>query len=149
MSGIMRMATACAAVLMLSACADQGDLDDTTLPDTLAGQPEFAAPAPDPGPAGAGMREVSVTLTEWSIGLSTQDVEAGAVAFDIRNDGTMPHTFEIEGGGEEWSTEPIEPGGSVTMSIDLPAGEYKVYCPIDSAGMNHESQGMVTQLRAN
>lgn len=148
MSGVMRLATACAAVLMLSACADQDDLADTTLPDT-AGQPAFTAPEPDPGPAGAGMREVSVTLGEWTIQLSTPDVEAGAVAFDIRNDGTMPHVFEIEGGGEEWSTEPIEPGGSVTMSIDLPAGEYKVYCPIDAAGMNHEQQGMVTQLRAN
>lgn len=149
MSGIMRMAMACAAVLMLSACADDGELDDTALQDTVVSQPEFTAPEPDPGPAGAGMGEVSVTLSEWTIQLSTQDVEAGAVAFDITNDGTMPHTFEIEGGGEEWSTEPIEPGGSVTMSIDLPAGEYKVYCPIDSAGMNHESQGMVTQLRVN
>lgn len=149
MSGIMRVATACAAVLLLSACAEQADVDDAMLADTTAGQQDLPAPEPDPGPAGAGMREVSATLTEWAVELSTQDVEAGAVAFDITNSGTVPHTFEIEGGGEEWSTEPIEPGGSVTMSIDLPAGEYKVYCPIDSAGMNHESQGMVTQLRVN
>ncbi|MGH7464462.1 MAG: hypothetical protein ACREK1_04745, partial [Longimicrobiales bacterium] len=57
------------------------------------------------------------------------------------------HRFEVEGNGEEWETEDVAPGTDVTMSVSLSPGTYKVYCPIEAGGVNHEERGMTTTLR--
>lgn len=128
----------------LVGCA--GDADDMA-DDGLAGDSvvpgaglSTEAPAPPPG-------AVPVTLQEWTIELGADSVAAGAISFAVTNAGTVPHAFEVEGGGEEWATQPIQPGESLTMTVNLEPGEYRVYCPIDTAGVNHEARGMVAQLR--
>ena len=42
---------------------------------------------------------VSASLTEWKIGLSQRTISAGEATFTIRNDGQIPHAFEVEGRG--------------------------------------------------
>jgi hypothetical protein len=87
---------------------------------------------------------VSVTLTEWKVELSPAKVPAGDVVFAIRNDGKIPHGFEIEGGGIEKSVENIPHGGSGTLRATLKGGRYEAYCPVGRG--SHKMLGMVTSL---
>ena len=85
---------------------------------------------------------VEVVLDEWTVDLSG-DVQAGPVTFNIFNEGSMPHSFAIEGEGvQEGLAMELAAGESVSVSLDLQAGSYRVYCPIG----DHAEQGMETQL---
>lgn len=144
----MRRITAFAAAVLLAAAC--GDADPQ--PDDETGTPALPAGA---DPAGQGtlppddgdLRAVEATLTEWSVTLSQDSVSAGAIAFNVRNTGSVVHRFEVEGNGEEWESEDINPGNDVTMSLNLTPGVYEVYCPIVEGGVNHEERGMTTTLR--
>jgi len=94
--------------------------------------------------SGAVADTVSVTLSEWKVELSPAKVPAGAVVFAIRNDGKIPHGFEIEGGGIEKSVPNIPHGGSGTLRATLTGGRYEAYCPIGRG--SHKMLGMVTSL---
>jgi uncharacterized cupredoxin-like copper-binding protein len=99
---------------------------------------------------------VEATLNEWSVSLSVDTVAAGAVHFMIRNAGSVAHSFEIEREGNddaegetedtEWKTGPIEAGAEATLSADLVAGTYEIYCPQKDDGGDHEDKGMTTKL---
>ena len=150
----MRVAMKLAAVLGVIAVCGCGT-GDAPEGDREAGDTAGAIIPSASGPAGATsmpadngeIRNVSASLTEWAVALSQDSVPAGAIAFEVRNAGTMPHRFEVEGGGEEWATEDIAPGGDITMSVTLEPGEYEVYCPIEGGGRSHAEQGMRTRLR--
>lgn len=87
---------------------------------------------------------VRVTLTEWKVELSDRTTPEGTVAFTITNDGNVPHAFEIEGAGVERETQLIQPGASDTLTLDLRAGSYTVYCPVGNG--SHEKLGMQDRL---
>jgi uncharacterized cupredoxin-like copper-binding protein len=149
---MMRKMKALAAVVLLAAaCGDAdtvpGDGADTTgLPsaqETPADPMGQGALPPDDGD----LRNVEATLAEWSVTLSQDSVSEGAIAFNVRNTGSMVHRFEVEGNGEEWESEDINPGDEVTMSLSLTPGTYEVYCPIVEGGEDHEARGMRTTLR--
>ena len=87
----------------------------------------------------------SVQLSASEFEFTPSDVsvtEAGEVTFAVSNEGSMPHALEIEGGGVEEETDTIAPGESGSLTVDLEAGEYELYCPIG----NHREQGMVGKL---
>jgi len=87
---------------------------------------------------------VFVTLTEWKVEVSPAKVPAGAVVFAIRNDGKIPHGFEIEGGGIEKSVPSIPRGGTGTLRATLAGGRYEAYCPVGRG--SHKMLGMVASL---
>jgi uncharacterized cupredoxin-like copper-binding protein len=65
------------------------------------------------------------------------------VTFAVTNDGTIQHSFEIEGNGLEEELEaPLDPGSTGMLTVDLSPGTYEVYCPIDA----HADQGMRTEI---
>lgn len=81
-------------------------------------------------------------LTEFAIDMPAS-LPAGPTTFEVTNDGTIEHNFEIEGEGiEEVFETNLQPGETRTMEVDLAPGTYKVYCPVEG----HEEQGMVTEL---
>ncbi len=94
--------------------------------------PQFLQPA----------QEVNVSLKEWEIGPNAITVNTGKIKFVVTNDGTVAHGFEIEGmikGRKfEREIEPFDPGKAKTLVVELPPGEYEVYCPV--AG--HKEKGM-------
>jgi len=94
--------------------------------------------------SGAVADTVSVTLTEWKVEVSPAKIPAGAVVFAIRNDGKIPHGFEIEGGGIEKSVQNIPHGGTGTLRATLAGGHYEAYCPVGRG--SHKMLGMVTSL---
>jgi plastocyanin len=100
----------------------------------VAAPPEVDAPV-----------QVSVRLTEWKVALSRQTIEAGTVRFAVTNAGSIPHGFEVEGGGIEKEIETIQPGASDTLTLTLKSGTYEVYCPVGDD--SHKKLGMETHLK--
>ena len=98
-----------------------------------------AAPSRHPEPA-----RVSAKLSEWMVALSQTTVPAGMVTFTITNAGTIPHAFEVEGPGLEKQTRLIQPGKSDSLTVDLKAGMFDVYCPVGKD--SHKKLGMDTHL---
>jgi uncharacterized cupredoxin-like copper-binding protein len=85
---------------------------------------------------------VQVGLVEYAINMPAT-VEAGSITFEVTNNGTMEHNFEIEGQGmEEVFESNLQPGETMTMQVDLQPGTYTVYCPVG----NHRELGMEIQL---
>ena len=75
-------------------------------------------------------------------GLDDVSIDAGtAVEFDMENDGTVQHEFEVFGPDDEALGEigPTDPGdeGTVVLQLDEP-GTYRYVCGIDG----HEALGM-------
>ena len=68
----------------------------------------------------------------------TRAREAGESTFTFANDGGTAHALEIEGGDVEEESETIEPGESTSLTVELAAGRYVLYCPIS----NHRELGM-------
>ena len=142
----MRKWMRAAALLVMTALATAGCIDesDDRSAGHAAGGDATVSPAAEPAAHAEAVRAV---LSEWAIALEPASVDAGTITFDVRNDGAEAHVFEIEGGGEQWRTDPIEPNGNATLSVALPAGTYNVYCPLDSGGEAHADRGMKMTLR--
>ena len=85
---------------------------------------------------------VQVVETEFKIDMPTS-IPAGPTIFEIANQGTVQHSFEIEGQGIKNELEGnLNPGESAKLQVNLQPGTYHIYCPVDS----HEDLGMSLQL---
>lgn len=97
----------------------------------------------------AGDNPVQVSLVEFEIRMPTE-LPAGSITFVVTNEGARQHNFEIEGGGiDQVFAQNLQPGEQNTLTVNLPPGEYRVYCPVG----NHAGQGMeltltVTEVQA-
>jgi len=86
--------------------------------------------------------QVPVSLAEFAISMPST-LPSGRVTFAVTNDGTITHSFEIEGNGiEKELKNPLEPGQTDMFSVNLTPGTYTVYCPID----DHRGQGMELEV---
>ncbi len=93
--------------------------------------------------AAAGGESVALTATEYTFDPADVTVAAaGKVTFTVSNGGQQTHALEVEGNGVEEETDSIAAGESGTLTVDLEAGEYEFYCPIDG----HREQGMEGKL---
>lgn len=85
---------------------------------------------------------VEVGLIEHEINMP-DSIPAGPTVFEVTNNGSAPHNFEIEGQGIERVFEVnLQPGETQTMEVDLVPGSYTIYCPVG----NHRQMGMELQL---
>jgi uncharacterized cupredoxin-like copper-binding protein len=90
---------------------------------------------------GSGTR-VTASETEYKIVLSTGSFTAGPYTFNAVNNGKIIHSLEIDGPGVHAVTGDIEPGQSASLSVQLQAGKYDVFCPIPG----HKALGMNKQI---
>jgi hypothetical protein len=121
---------------LIAACdANGGDRMEPKGTDSLEGGIVSADPTAAPKP-------VTVTLREYEVGMP-HTLAPGAYLFTVRNEGSEPHSFEIEGNTMEVSlpTE-VQPGETQTLPVDLAPGTYKVYCPVGE----HDERGMQMSL---
>ncbi|MGH9339654.1 MAG: cupredoxin domain-containing protein [Acidobacteriota bacterium] len=122
-------------LIALTSCGPEPAEEEPTPP---IEEPE--APAPPPGleaPA------VQVGLSEYTINMPPS-IPAGNTTFQVTNNGTMEHNFEIEGQGiEQTFPANLQAGESQSLQVDLQPGIYTVYCPVS----DHRSQGMQLQLQ--
>ena len=113
-----------------SGCGSSGSKANTSSPPTSAGTVA-------PGSGG----KVTVSETEYKLALSTDAFTAGPHTFTAVNNGKIVHSLEIDGPGVHAVTPDIEPGQSASLSVELQAGKYDVFCPIPghkALGMNKE-----------
>ena len=146
--GRMLKVTSCCALVLAVACGEQLD-DETAGMDTVPAAGQEGGELPLGGTVGDApvAAEVDVVLREWEIELSVDSVPAGAITFNIRNEGNEPHAFRIFRGAEEWEVEPYPVGDGSSMSVVLTPGTYEVHCPIGSPETGHAQRGMLTRLR--
>ncbi len=147
-SGIRAIALMAVVGILTAGCIDESDSSAKGAAADEHGAPAAGAPAAGE-PAIAETSTVTATLNEWSVTLSATSAPNGTVSFEIRNEGTEDHVFEVEGAGQEFKTEPIKPGESATLSAVLAPGEYTIYCPIASGGEAHADRGMKTTFTVN
>ncbi len=128
------------AAVALAGCDSSRDNEgwqpNQTMRDTL---PAAATPAD----SSAGL---TVTLTEWNVRLARDTVPPGIRHFRARNIGELKHVLAVQGGGGEWQTDTIPPGGWAALDVDLRPGTYTVYCPLDTDRGDHSRLGMQTYL---
>jgi uncharacterized cupredoxin-like copper-binding protein len=85
---------------------------------------------------------VAVSLREFAIAMP-DSLPAGPTTFQVTNNGTIEHSFEIEGQGIEQKLDHnLKPGETMTLQVDLKPGSYDAYCPVDG----HRGQGMEVKL---
>ncbi|HET6951076.1 MAG TPA: cupredoxin domain-containing protein [Acidimicrobiales bacterium] len=82
-----------------------------------------------------------VVAEDIAFGADAYEVTGGEVRFEYRNDGSIVHTLLIEG-VDGFKLEVTGHGDVDEGAVDLPAGDYTVYC--DVAG--HRQAGMEATL---
>ena len=110
---------------------------------------------------GGSATTVDVTLTEFQVLLSTTDISAGPVTFNVKNDGTVEHEFVVfrtdlaedalptddEGTEVDEDASGLEPmgevedvpvGGTASFDATLEPGEYVGICNVPG----HYGSGM-------
>lgn len=115
---------------------------------------------------------IAATVKEWSITLSSTNIKAGDVTFNIKNDGDNDHEFVVvktdlagdalpttdtgevdeEGAGIEaiGELEDILVGttdGKLTLT--LPAGKYVAFCNVNADDNVHYQKGMHLEFTVN
>lgn len=100
-------------------------------------------------PAGGGgtSQTINVELAQDEIRMPNT-LRAGPVTFVVKNTSQQVHSFAIEGKGVDGEIgEPLAPGDTRSMVVDLQPGNYRVYCPImeQHGGMAMEVALIVTE----
>jgi plastocyanin len=90
------------------------------------------------GGANGSETTLHAVATDFGFALNASQVRAGKVAFLVKNDGTMPHDFVIQGPGVDQKTGMLQPGHSVLLTVGLKPGIYTYRCTI----LGHAFLGM-------
>lgn len=123
--------------LVAGGCGEQRPADGRV---TTTATPLSVAKAP----AGKVVASVDVSLSEYRLDPDHPRVaRSGIVAFVATDDGEMPHELRVDGPTGEVSTPVLRPGEQSTITLRLPPGTYKWYCPL----ADHERRGMVGRVR--
>jgi plastocyanin len=69
---------------------------------------------------------------------STLTAKAGKATIVLDNPSSLPHAVEVEGNGLEEETDTIGKGETAKVTVELKAGKYEYYCPVDG----HKAAGM-------
>jgi plastocyanin len=69
---------------------------------------------------------------------TTLSAKAGKVTVTMDNASQTPHAVEIEGNGVQKETETVTGADAPPITVDLKAGTYTYFCPVDG----HEAAGM-------
>lgn len=88
--------------------------------------------------ASSGGNVVMVQLKDFMIALDRSTVSAGMVTFSIKNNGPSPHNFNVKINGDEKGVPTLDPGTTMTLTLDLKPGTYEYRCNIPG----HDLLGM-------
>ena len=87
---------------------------------------------------------VKVSLSDYALTPADPRVaRAGVVAFVATNDGQTDHALAVDGPRGKVATKRLRPGEQETISLRLPAGNYRWLCPL----ADHDRRGMVGRVR--
>jgi len=134
MRAVLALILAAAGVAGGGCGEERGDASRTTP------TPVGAAPALDP----RAVATTSVSLADYRLDVTEPRVSrAGRIAVEVINDGVVRHALALDGPAGTVRTPVLVPGERATLSVALPQGTYRWYCPV----ADHEQRGMVGRLR--
>jgi uncharacterized cupredoxin-like copper-binding protein len=128
-----------------------------------------------PAASSAGTGPISATLKEWQISLSSATHPAGAITFNITNNGDKEHEFvvrktdkpadalplnadsevseeapELTAVGDPSELAEIKPGSTDgTLTVTLQPGHYVIFCNLHVEELLHYQKGMHVDLTVN
>jgi plastocyanin len=105
------------------------------------GDEESSATATPTATQAAGGEELALAAPEdgsLKFDKSTLSASAGSVTIEFANPSQVPHAVAIEGNGVQESGETVTESDAPPLTVDLKAGEYTYYCPVDG----HRAAGM-------
>jgi len=134
---VLGLALACLA-LVAAGCGGDDNNDDNSSSGAQGNSAGSSEPAG--GGGGGGASKVKVTADpggalKWEQTALT--AKAGKVTVTMDNESSVPHAVEVEGNGVEEETKTVT-GDSASLTVDLKAGKYEFYCPVDG----HRQAGM-------
>ena len=99
-----------------------------------------APPAPAPSDAGGGGPTTAITVVARDIALDLKvpEAPAGTIMFSYVNEGQLQHTLLVAGREKELALAVSKYGDVSKGSIQLPSGNYVLYCDIPG----HRTAGM-------
>jgi plastocyanin len=138
-----------AAAVAALAVAGCGSSDNNSESDTSASTPPSTtetqtAPAPSSGAqsggaaAGGELKLAADPSGQLKFDTSSLSAKAGKVTLVMDNPSSIPHAVAVEGNGVDKDGNTVGKGGVSKVSVDLKAGKYTFYCPVDS----HKQAGM-------
>ncbi len=135
--GSMRLALALivAASIVAGGCGESRGDAVSTVPRPIGPSPEVDRRA---------VATAAVGLVEYALESNVSRLpRAGYITFEATNDGLVGHALAVDGPSGPQRTRTLRPGERATITLFLPAGTYKWYCPIG----DHEQRGMVGRVR--
>jgi len=124
-----------ALTLTLSGCGEQRGNAMHTVAEPL---PRTASTTPAPT-----IPTIKVSLIGFRLPRDPQIVKPGMIAFVATNDGELRHALAVDGPAGEIRTPALRPGEQATITLALPRGTFRWYCPIG----DHARRGMVGRVR--
>lgn len=111
---------------------------------------------------------VSATVKEWQISLSSTNLKAGEITFNIKNDGDKEHEFVVRKTADKADALPTNDDGTVvedspdlsevgdpsevaeiksgssdrSLTVTLAAGHYVIFCNLHVEDLVHYQKGM-------
>jgi plastocyanin len=93
---------------------------------------------------GPSLRTVQIAESDFRLTPSVVTItQPGVYTFHAVNRGQATHALELEGNGVEVETKDLAPGESADLKVQLEAGTYELYCPVD----DHRGMGMEGSVR--
>jgi len=126
---------------------DEGDSSDTgaSAPppaSTQSQSTESTDTSASSGSSGGGAEQIKISADpsgQLKFDKDKLDAKAGKVSIVMDNPSSVPHAVGIEGNGVDEDGETVGQGEKSTAGpVELKAGEYTFYCPVDG----HEQAGM-------
>jgi plastocyanin len=87
-------------------------------------------------------KKVQVTEVEYKIELPKTTFSPGTYTFVVNNKGRIVHNLNVQGAGSTESSQDIQPDSTGSVTAELKAGTYVLYCSIPG----HRQQGMQQKI---
>lgn len=69
----------------------------------------------------------------------------GRVTLILRNLDDEQHGIAVHGTDIQRESKPADQGETVSLTVDLPAGDYEFFCPVDDHRLRENSDGLLTE----
>jgi plastocyanin len=140
------------ALLLASIAPGQASSQVSTAAGVQSGGPNAnqanAGAAAQPGasaPTGQQPQTLAIKMGDYFFEPGTVSVSGGAIKATLTNGGDRRHALAVQNpatGAEVYASERIAPGDTVSVEFTLPAGSYRIFCPVS----DHAERGQVGSL---